>query len=71
MNLRTISHDSSQTMLWVHRVTPVQFWRSRDRQRCEDSIWNRHLPNEAFVGADTLSVPDFAATLGQQLAQSE
>ncbi len=28
---------------------------------------NRRLPSEAFVGADTLSLPDFAATLGGSL----
>jgi hypothetical protein len=28
---------------------------------------NRRLPNEAFVGADTLSLPDFAATLASSL----
>jgi hypothetical protein len=34
--------------------------------------WNRRLPSEAFVGADTLSLSDFAATLaGSALNPSE
>jgi hypothetical protein len=52
---------------WRSDVIPARLFEAAQRDAADFIQHNRRLPNEVFLGAETLSLPDFTATLAQSV----
>ncbi len=52
---------------WQSDVVPTPLFEAAQKDAANFIEHNRRLPNEVFLGAQTLSLPDFAATLAESV----